>query len=702
MIAAMSFSRLTSKPNLKLAWRRITTTNDARYKNYFRHIMEAYELSYEENINDLYKRIKNKDFAPQSPVRIYYPKASGLQRPITLLCIEDQIMLQAIANLFAEKVRIRRQPLIGKSVFSHWLTRKNDSEFFLSDWKNGYYELRESLKYWYNQGYKWLVNFDLAAFYDTIPHELLLKIIAPRSGQTELTDFISTCLQTWSADSRSVQHNHGIPQGPSASNFLAECIMLPIDEKMNQSCVYLRYVDDIRIMGQSEHEVRKALVELDVLCRERGLIPSSEKTTIIKIKDEEELVQNIPPILLYQEAYGPKRMAEEEAEVAIKDALCLNSNSIEIIDKSKFRYILFRTGPSKKILEIVIALWVHNPHQVDAFASFLENYDRVDEIVNICIQDVAQSPYDFVRGEAWKILARMCTPNECRPLITNAINAIKSKNCPATKIGAYTFLLRCEENGLGSLSKWMMYEDLALIQAICTKDLELNPNHGTEVASQILLRRIPDPSLGLLNPLVKSRMTIDQLGQQPNTLLPVTRNVYFKAGIIHDGRRIRGDVIGNKLSRRYKIDKWNKWRILLGSEYQHACYMLTLAESYYKGNRSTWLAHQDAFNDALFRAFQLFLASKGDPGAIPTYSAKGLIDYGALINNNSFKSVYPLLSSHLIAVHSRRSTLPNTHPYEKHTGKKATPLKANEQRTMVAHLAAAYAEIIRIVTTLGI
>jgi hypothetical protein len=198
-------------------------------------------------------------------------------------------------------------------------------------------------------------------------------------------------------------------------------------------------------------------------------------------------------------------------------------------------------------------------------------------------------------------------------------------------------------------------------------------------------------------------MTIDQLGQQPNKLLQVTRNVYFKAGIIQDGRRTRGDVLGNKLSQRYKIAKWNKWQTLLGGEYQHAYSLLILAESYYKGHRSAWLAQQDAFNDALFRAFQLFLASKSASGAIQTYNAKGtLIDYGVLINDNSFKNAYPILSSHLIAVHSRRSTLPNTHPYEKHTGKKATSLKANEQRTMVAHLAAAYAEIIRIVTTLGI
>ena len=171
----------------------------------------------------------------------------------------------------------------------------------------------------------------------------------------------------------------------------------------------------------------------------------------------------------------------------------------------------------------------------------------------------------------------MCTASECRQLTTRAINSVKSKNCSATKIGAYKFLLRCEELGLGSYSKWMMFEDFAIIQAVSVQNLMLNPNYGTGVASQILLRRIPDPSLGLTNSLLASKMTIDQLGQQPNTLLQVTRNVYFKAGIIQDGRRIRGDVIGNKLSQRYKMTKWNKWQTLFGSEYQHAYSLLILA-----------------------------------------------------------------------------------------------------------------------------
>ena len=547
-----------------------------------------------------------------------------------------------------------------------------------------------------------MANFDLAAFYDTIPHELLLKTIAPHGGKSELIDFIANCLKTWSADSRSVQHSYGIPQGPSASDFLAECIMLPIDEKMHQSCVYLRYVDDIRILGQSELEVRKALVDLDVLCRERGLIPSSEKTTIIQIRDEEQLVENIPPIFLYQEISGSKQMSAEEAEQSIREALSQSENGINITDKTKFRYILYRSGQSDEILRLVVALWIHNPHQIDAFTSFLENYDRVDEIVALCYQDIISSPYDFVRGEAWKILARMCSTEEARQLTTRAIYAVKTKNCSATRIGAYKFLLRCEELGLGSYSKWMMYEESALIQAIAVKSLFLSHDKGVALAIQILQRRQPDPSLGLTASLVKANMTIDQLGFPPDRLLPVTRNVYFKTEIIRVRRRIRTDVMGNKLSLRYKIPKWNKWQTLFGVEYQHAYSLLNFAESYFKGYRSAWLAQQDAFNDALFRVFQSFLTLNSAPGIIPTRDGKGLIDYGFLINNNIFRSAYPSLASHLNIVHSRRSRLPNAHPYEKRTGKKAIALKADEQRAMVAHLAAAYAEIILIATNFGI
>src|SRR4030042_2229433 len=168
----MNFNNFISLSNLSLAWRRLTTTKDARYKNFFRHVYEAYELSWEANIKDLRKRLKYFTYTPTNPVRIYYPKASGLQRPITLLSLEDQIILQALANLFANKFRDVRQPLLGKAVFSNWLSHPNDSEFFLNDWQYGYKSYRKQLIKCFIDGYSWVADFDLSAFYETIPHVL--------------------------------------------------------------------------------------------------------------------------------------------------------------------------------------------------------------------------------------------------------------------------------------------------------------------------------------------------------------------------------------------------------------------------------------------------------------------------------------------------------------------------------------------------
>jgi len=107
-----------SQRNLHLAWRRLTTGRNIAYKRYFRRLFYAYEIGLKENIRDLHNRLQGGSYQAQAPTRVYLPKPSKLQRPITLLCIEDQIVLQAIANVFAERLQARRLRLEHKCVFS--------------------------------------------------------------------------------------------------------------------------------------------------------------------------------------------------------------------------------------------------------------------------------------------------------------------------------------------------------------------------------------------------------------------------------------------------------------------------------------------------------------------------------------------------------------------------------------------------------
>ncbi len=664
--------------------------------------MESYELASNENLFELYTRIRSCEYTPQTPTRLYYPKASGLQRPFTLLCIEDQIVFQAIANIFEEKVCDRRKPLERKAIFSNWLPNKKGTIFFLNHWSYGYFELRKVLKNWFQNGYSWMVNFDLTAFYETIPHELLIKTIFPRNGNIELTNFFLSCFKTWSTDSKSKQHGHGLPQGPTASDFLSECIMLPIDEEMHETCVYLRYVDDIRILGKTELEVRKSLVKLEKLCRERGLIPSSEKTEILYIKDENQLLENIPPILFYNESKSKEFLSKEDEKQLINESIQSQNNHFVIKDKSKFRFLLFRANTSDEILNIIIKLWKHNPHHIEAFSAFLQNYHKVDEIIQLCIDDVLDNPYDFVKGESWKILSRMCSNEELIKLMAYAVESVKKRDCPAEHLGVYEFLFTCDNLNLGNYSNWIMFEKSSLIQALSGSKLTLTENNIDDLIPKFLHRTIPDCSLSIVKPLIKSAKTLDNFEKYISKKSSVARNVFIKAGLLTVGRRIRYDLMGKTISRRYKIQYWNKWNVLFGPEYSHAYSLLNLAESSFDSFFSSWLSYQDSFNDALFRAFQNILLLKNAPGAISTTTNRGLIDYGLLLNNGNFKNVYPNLYLHLNSIHLRRNKLPSSHPYDKRTNAKAMTLRKNEQRTMKAHMSAAYSEIINICQNLGV
>ena len=190
----MRLSELASQKNLELAWRRITAGGNYQYKRLYRSLYYAYEVALDPNLRDLRQRLLGGAFEPCHPERIYVPKASGLHRPLALLNIEDQMVLQAFGNLAAKRMQRRRGPLQFKVVFSNIL-EKPDSIFFFRRWQDTYGAFQERIKKHYLAGMRWVGDFDLAAFCDTTSHELLLRTIYPRTTNDDL-DWIGQCLRT--------------------------------------------------------------------------------------------------------------------------------------------------------------------------------------------------------------------------------------------------------------------------------------------------------------------------------------------------------------------------------------------------------------------------------------------------------------------------------------------------------------------------
>ncbi len=690
---------LISRPNLRLAWERMSTGRNHQHKRYFRHLYAAYTSAVDENLADLNKRLRHGSYKPEKPTRIFLPKPSGLQRPLTLLSIEDQVVLQAIANLFARRLGPRRRELELKTVYSNVLDPNQESIFFVKDWHLTYNAFTKKIGLLYRQGFHWIAAFDLAAYYDTISHDLLLRTAFPRGGLRELSEVVLSWFRVWSSETAATSHAHGIPQGPIASDFLAECFLLPVDESLATEHVYIRYVDDIRLFGRSESEVQRAAIELEVQCRNRGLIPQAKKFAITKAKSLDEALSVIPSMGFAGEApeEGPKTIS---APVALRQfRKSLAGRPKRIADKTRARFVLYRAVPSGRLLRYVRALLPHHPEHIDAFVFYISQWKRDVQTISVCRQLLKDSPYEYVRGEAWQILARMMVPDEMVPLLDSAIGIARRRSSSfSLKWGACTYLCAAEHRALGNYSRWIKYLDNPLLQALLAPILPRARFNNGDVVTQMLRRSAIEPGLGLTTRLVQERISLANLGVRGSALPIQVQRVYKAIGIIRG--RIRGpEPVAELLERSLSVPAWAGWRNLLGPEYAHACQLLAQAVPVFNTGRSIWLIHQNSFNHAVFLAFQRCLHERYLPGQVNLTNRNGeMISFGNMLQKgNPFSRTYPPIADAFRGINARRNTVPQAHPYATKGGGRTIPLKAGEQKALARKLRLSFIELAKVI-----
>ena len=546
---------------------------------------------------------------------IYVPKASGLHRPLALLNLEDQIVLQAFANLAAKRIQLRRAPLQFKVVFSNILEKK-DSIFFFRRWQDTYAAFQRRIRKLYRDELRWVGDFDLAAFYDTISHELLLKTIYPRTTNDAL-DWIAMCLRKWSSDRAASGHGHGLPQGPLASDFLAECFLLPIDLVLQQHKGYMRYVDDVRLLGATEDEVRAALIELEHHCRERGLIPQTGKFAIKHAPSVQDALGMLPSLSDPQHAAGIEKMGKEEAWRAFLPAI--KGKPYRVIDKTRLRYVLYRAEPDTALLKLVLLLIPRHPEHADAFFTYLGRFEYRKPIERLCLALVKRNPYSYVRGEAWHVLARYL--RDSRSMSAQDLEAVTTKAIAIAKQkkqknfvetwGACHFLCVSEALTEFRHSRFVKFQP-PLLQSLLAPVLPEAAFTKGELVETYLRRTASEPGLSVCSGLHERRLTPATFGLQPGDLPSQVANTLRELGVVATPM-LKVDPIAEILKARYGLQRGKSWHQLLGKQYVHALGLLKQAEAVFDGGRSFWLACQNAFNQTIFLCLQS-LNRPGFPG----------------------------------------------------------------------------------------
>jgi hypothetical protein len=214
--------------------------------------------------------------------------------------------------------------------------------------------------------------------------------------------------------------SYGIPTGPHASNFLAEALLIEVDEYLLSCDVrFIRWVDDYFIFGDSEHDVVSGMFRLgERLHQTQGLSLNSAKTRLQTCEAYvEHVLHRVDPVEEWREATIEEVLGgwswydeidfddltdEQLAAIDAVDARSILESALEgdLVDLRTVRFILTFLAAARRpdLAGLVLDNLPLLSPLGDSVARFL---DALDEIEDADHAGIGKSVIDFVLGDGF-------------------------------------------------------------------------------------------------------------------------------------------------------------------------------------------------------------------------------------------------------------------------------------------------------------